>query len=251
MAMTVKYLTVDGEILSETRSGSRSDYIPDPLGSTAALFNSGQTITDTFFWWPFGELRSHVGPNTTPFGYIGTLGYYANSIGVSLYVTTRILRPQTTAWQTNDSFWPVERPFSYCDANPTSRTDQSGEAPQQGPQVCLGPYWTKRGPINWPPTYGKVRTGYPPKTTKPKKSKPKCSAGGQACDDMCDFLSQPWSPIGQPPNFAAQCVACCMETIKLSKDFCKDVACCWSQCTLLAGSHTKPSNTSPYIPCSC
>ncbi len=35
-----RYLTVDGEILSETRNSVESDYIPDPLGSTAALLST-------------------------------------------------------------------------------------------------------------------------------------------------------------------------------------------------------------------
>ena len=35
----VNYLTVDGEILSETRDGVERDYLPDPLGSTAALLD--------------------------------------------------------------------------------------------------------------------------------------------------------------------------------------------------------------------
>ncbi len=55
------YLTAKGEILSETRNGVESNYIPDPLGSTAALLDSNQTITDTYLWWPFGEQRSHIG----------------------------------------------------------------------------------------------------------------------------------------------------------------------------------------------
>ncbi len=39
MTMAVSYLTIDGEIPSETRNGVESDYIPDQLGSTAALIH--------------------------------------------------------------------------------------------------------------------------------------------------------------------------------------------------------------------
>ena len=53
--MNESYLTVNGEILSETRNGVESDYIPDPQGSTAALIDSSGAITDTFAWWPYGE----------------------------------------------------------------------------------------------------------------------------------------------------------------------------------------------------
>jgi len=121
------YLTIDGEILSETRSGVEADYIPDPLGSTIALTDSTQTITDTFTWWPFGEQRSHpIGSSVTPFGYGGTKGYYADSVGNRLYVRRRILRPQTTAWQTVDPLWPRQRKFIYVSACPTSKTGPSG-----------------------------------------------------------------------------------------------------------------------------
>ena len=60
--MRVSYLSVEGEILSETRNGVERDYLPDPLGSTAALLDSSQTKTDTYFYWPYGETRSHTGP---------------------------------------------------------------------------------------------------------------------------------------------------------------------------------------------
>ena len=126
MAMTVRYLTIDGEIVSETRSGVRSDYIPDPLGSTAALINSSHTITDTFLWWPFGEQRSHVGSGVTPFGYGGTLGYYTSKIANWLYVQARVFRPGTTCWQTVDPHWPSEAAFLYVRARPITVADPSG-----------------------------------------------------------------------------------------------------------------------------
>src|SRR5471030_936620 len=111
MAITAKYLTVGGEILSETRSGVRSDYIPDTLGSTTALVSSAHTITDTFSWWPFGESRSHVGSSTSPFGYIGNQGYYADAVGNRVAARRRVLRAQTAQWQTLDLLWPSELPF--------------------------------------------------------------------------------------------------------------------------------------------
>ena len=48
---TVRYTTVNGEIISEKRNGVRSLYVPDPLGSTVALLDNTQTKTDTFEYW--------------------------------------------------------------------------------------------------------------------------------------------------------------------------------------------------------
>jgi len=120
------YLTVNGEILSETRSGVESDYIPDPQGSTVALVDSSQTITDTFTWWPYGEVRSHVGSSVTPFGYNGTLGYYADGASGRLYVRANILLPSQTHWLTQDRLWPSELPYVYTSSAPTNFTDPSG-----------------------------------------------------------------------------------------------------------------------------
>ena len=129
MAMTVTYLTINREIVSETRSGVRADNLPDALGSTIALTNSSKTISDTFVWWPFGQLRSHVGASATPFGYAGTLGYYADSVGNRLYIRKRTLRPQTTAWQTVDPIWPDGIAYLYAWARPVTLADPSGLYP--------------------------------------------------------------------------------------------------------------------------
>ncbi len=120
----ISYLTWEGEILSETRSGVESDYLPDPLGSTAALLNSSQVKTDTFSWWPYGEQRSHSGTSLTPFGFNGTWGNYGGLNGI--YIGSRILSPQSSSWKTVDKFWPYEMPYSYVSNNPLTFSDVSG-----------------------------------------------------------------------------------------------------------------------------
>jgi hypothetical protein len=80
MPMTVTYTTLNGQIVYENRSGTQSFYACDTLGSTVALV-SGGAVTDTFTYWPYGEIRSHVGSSTTPFTYLGTLGYYLDIVG--------------------------------------------------------------------------------------------------------------------------------------------------------------------------
>jgi hypothetical protein len=87
----VSYLTIDGESVSETRSGVESDYVPDSLGSTIGLLNSNLQLTDTFAYWPYGEIQSRTGTNSTPNQFVGTFGYHRDSSSRN-YVRARAQR---------------------------------------------------------------------------------------------------------------------------------------------------------------
>src|SRR5262245_14913152 len=79
MAMRVAYTVVNGRVLSENRGGTKRDYVSDSLGNTVALLDSTQTKTDTWTYWPYGEVRTRTGTNATPFQFVGGLGYYRDS----------------------------------------------------------------------------------------------------------------------------------------------------------------------------
>lgn len=64
---TVRYTTIDGEIVAEKRAGVRKTYMPDPLGLTVALLDNSQQQTDTLAYWPYGEERARTGTTPTPF----------------------------------------------------------------------------------------------------------------------------------------------------------------------------------------
>jgi RHS repeat-associated protein len=131
------FLTMDGEILSQTRDGVQRDYLNDPLGSVAALLDSNQTVTDTFDYWPYGEERSRTGTTTTPHRYVGALGYYTEESG-RIYVKVRHYQPEVGQWMSRDPLWPSESAYLYVEGNPTNWTDPSGMAPQIlgcGPQA--------------------------------------------------------------------------------------------------------------------
>jgi RHS repeat-associated protein len=131
MAMKVVYTVLDGEVLHENRAGTKRDYVPDPLGSTIALLDSTQTQTDTFTYWPYGEVKTRTGTTATPFQFVGTKGYYRDSTGRS-YVRARTLRADLTRWLTED---PIGMPggdvnlSKYAHAAPVRFTDQTGLSP--------------------------------------------------------------------------------------------------------------------------
>ena len=79
MAMKVVYTVVNGRVLSENRAGVKRDYVADSLGSTVALLDNTQAKTDTFTYWPYGEVKTRIGTTPTPFQYVGGWGYYRDS----------------------------------------------------------------------------------------------------------------------------------------------------------------------------
>src|SRR5579862_5263223 len=128
MAMKVTYTVVNGEVLSEDRGGTIRDYCPDPLGSTITLWDNTQTATDTWTYWPYGEVKSRTGTTATPFQYVGTLGYYQDSSSRN-YVRARVQRSDHARWQTQDPIgfhggdWNLYR---YCANRPTVQRDTTG-----------------------------------------------------------------------------------------------------------------------------
>ncbi len=124
--MSVVYTTINGMIVHENRGGVESFYAPDTMGSTVALLNSSGVVTDTYTYWPYGEIRSHVGSSQTPFTFLGMIGYYTDVVGNFIYVRARYLRQALTRWQTVDPLWPREPACIYAGGQPTLSVDSSG-----------------------------------------------------------------------------------------------------------------------------
>jgi hypothetical protein len=53
-----------------------SYYHADALGSTCALTDETQTVTDRYEYDAFGEQRAHSGQTVNPFRFVGEMGYY-------------------------------------------------------------------------------------------------------------------------------------------------------------------------------
>src|SRR5687768_17043401 len=111
---TVRYTTIDGEIVAEKRDGVRRTYVPDPLGSTVALLDGAQTKTDSFSYWPYGEERSRTGTTPTPFQFAGTLGYYRDT-ATRAWVIQRPLLLSIGGWTTQTTLPPTPIGYTYCD----------------------------------------------------------------------------------------------------------------------------------------
>ena len=127
MAMAVVYTRFAGQIVSENRGGVTREYLSDPLGSTIALASSS-AITDTWDYWPYGEVMSRTGTNPTPFTFVGTLGYFKDLLDKLFYVRARHYQPNYGRWLTVDPLWPDERPYGYANGTPVSSVDITGMA---------------------------------------------------------------------------------------------------------------------------
>ena len=127
MPMSVTYATINGEIVSENRGGVIRYYVPDTNGNTIALLDESGNVTDTYEYWPFGEIRSHVGPSTTPFTFGGVLGCYSDSWG-GIYMRAREFVPKLARWLTVDPLWPWQLPYVYAGNSPVTQNDPTGMA---------------------------------------------------------------------------------------------------------------------------
>ena len=117
MPMTVRYTVINGEVVAEKRNDVRLLYTPDPLGSTVALTDNTQTITDTFHYWPYGEESGRTGATPTPFRFVGASGFYRDNASRSI-VTDRCLDQLHGRWSSpsNTNATPINR---YSFGSPT------------------------------------------------------------------------------------------------------------------------------------
>ncbi len=127
MAMSARATNIGGMMVAETRNGERRYHCHDAMGNTIALVNDDGKVTDSYDYWPNGEVRVITGSSSsTPFKYGGAWGYYDD--GNQLYVRTRYLREKLGRWITRDPIWPIKLPYAYALLNPIRFVDPTGLA---------------------------------------------------------------------------------------------------------------------------
>lgn len=125
--MTVTYTVFGGEVVSENRGGVKRDYIPDTNGNTIALIDENQNVTDTWEYWPFGEVKARTGSNPTPFTFAGTLGYFKDAVSKLTYVRARYYAATAGRWTTVDPYWPRQPAYAYAGNDPIGNVDPTGK----------------------------------------------------------------------------------------------------------------------------
>jgi hypothetical protein len=127
MAVT-NYHTVNGEIIGETTSGTRTHYITDALGSVTARVDSTVAVAGTYRYKPYGDSLATTGYGTEPkFRWVGSLGYrFTNNVQSEYYIRARHNNAVTGSWTTSDPLWPFAHGYSYAGASPGSYSDPTG-----------------------------------------------------------------------------------------------------------------------------
>jgi RHS repeat-associated protein len=137
MAMSARFTSVRGTILAEKRGGARRTLVPDRVGSVVALVDSSQTVTVTYNYWPYGEIRSSTGTAHTPFRFVGNRGYYQNE-GDVIYVRQRSYASKNARWLSVDPI-RIGNHYQYAWSSPTTYVDPSGLHPCAVPCIACAP----------------------------------------------------------------------------------------------------------------
>ena len=117
---------VYGSMVSQRRDSITTFYHHDALGSTLALTNSSETVTDSYRFYAFGETLTSSGSTTNPFRYVGNLGYY-NEGDISLqYLRARYYQPSTGRFVSVDLTRNGVNWYVYAHGNPVTEVDPSG-----------------------------------------------------------------------------------------------------------------------------
>jgi hypothetical protein len=101
MAMSAVYTNFGGMLVHENRGGTERQYVTDPLGSLVGELDSTQATTYTAEYWPYGEIQTETGTNTSNWSFVGLLGYLKDFTSL-LYVRARHYLTQRASWLTVD-----------------------------------------------------------------------------------------------------------------------------------------------------
>jgi len=131
-AVTAEYTAepgLYGNIISQNRGGVESQFHYDAQGSTLAVTDDSQNVTDTRAYSAFGETTESTGSTSFPFQYIGQKGYYRDTLTGDYLARHRPLDSRRGRWQTGDPLG-LDRAnvnlYGYCANNPVRYQDPSG-----------------------------------------------------------------------------------------------------------------------------
>lgn len=105
-------------------------YHYDQVGSTVAMTDSAQAITDRFHYDPWGYVLHSIGDSDTPFQFVGVYGIQTDPNGL-INMRARYYNPVTKSFISQDpsGFEGGLNWYLYANGNPFTYIDQNGEFP--------------------------------------------------------------------------------------------------------------------------
>ncbi|MEW5884453.1 MAG: RHS repeat-associated core domain-containing protein [Armatimonadota bacterium] len=148
-------------LISTNREGTKRYFHFDAVGSTRALTDSSETVTDTYEYNAFGVVESSSGTSVNPFRYVGQYGYYDDgAMGSSSGLLLLGVRYYSPA---HGRFWswdpvPSLNLYGYVGNNATMGIDPSGEQ-EQNPRRVAGGHQARRTYLRNQGRFGTRLTG--------------------------------------------------------------------------------------------
>ena|GEM_PF-2317687 len=133
-------------LISEISSTARSVYHADGIGSTRAMSDGSQVITEAGIYDAYGNLAQDFPASSSPsFGYAGWYRYYADTTGLD-YLKTRYYDPEVGRFTSRDpiNYASGLNLYEYVYSNPVAYIDPSG---RRANMIRPGdPRWPTIGP---------------------------------------------------------------------------------------------------------
>ena len=145
-AVTAKYTAepgLYGNTISQNRGGVESHFHYDAQGSTLAMTDDNQNVTDTFAYTTFGEVTERTGTTEVPFQYVGQKGYYTDALTGQIMARRKPYSPSIGRWLADGvSELSHDRPNVYRYANnaPNSASTAARVQAQRGRNLSMIPF---------------------------------------------------------------------------------------------------------------
>jgi hypothetical protein len=102
-ALVAEYTTepeLYGNVISQSRGGVESQFHYDAVGSTLAVTDASQHVTDSFAYTAFGEVGVRTGTTDFTAQYIGRAGYTQYTVKGQYLARTRPYEATSGRWAT-------------------------------------------------------------------------------------------------------------------------------------------------------
>jgi len=130
-----------GNLISQRRGADSHFHHPDALGSTVALTNESEEVTDTYRYKAYGEPVATTGSTENPFRWVGNVGDYWDEELGQYYVRARHYDADLVRWLSRDPIGYEGRDinlYRYVGGNPVARLDPLGLIEQLCIAGCHG-----------------------------------------------------------------------------------------------------------------